>query len=282
MCGACARQVLLGVVLATHCASYLSCWLLILLEPAVCAQVSATMQIPLSYAEAIIGAAGNNINFLRKTSGAAVTVTESVASGGQLEMTVEVRGSAPQVHTAQQLIEVSCCLGASLHMKTFREAACGGPHIRGALHWLHFSAKRCCFWEAVAHTVADGSTGPGGGSARVDPRQSAGMLLLSLWVLLHCPHGPLAGAPGALHLAGLVLLLCLQGFMNSFNEYPSSAAPGHTGSEPGRGGAYEPGRGGAYEAGRAGGSEQSETPAFHGNVGYGAYPSGSGAVFRGF
>lgn len=65
------------------------------------------MQIPLAYAEAIIGAAGNNINFLRKTSGAAVTVTESVSSGGQLEMTVEVRGSAPQVHTAQQLIEVS-------------------------------------------------------------------------------------------------------------------------------------------------------------------------------
>ncbi|CAI5989497.1 unnamed protein product [Closterium sp. NIES-65] len=69
-------------------------------------QVSATMQIPLSYVDAIIGPNGTNIVFLRRTSGAAVTIQESRGAGGQPEMTVEVRGSATQVQTAQQLIEV--------------------------------------------------------------------------------------------------------------------------------------------------------------------------------
>ncbi|GJP65490.1 hypothetical protein CLOP_g22376 [Closterium sp. NIES-67] len=68
-------------------------------------QVSATMQIPLSYVDAIIGPNGTNIVFLRRTSGAAVTIQESRGTGGQPEMTVEVRGSATQVQTAQQLIE---------------------------------------------------------------------------------------------------------------------------------------------------------------------------------
>ncbi|CAI5525688.1 unnamed protein product [Closterium sp. Naga37s-1] len=68
-------------------------------------QVSATMQIPLSYVDAIIGPNGTNIVFLRRTSGAAVTIQESRGAGGQPEMTVEVRGSATQVQTAQQLIE---------------------------------------------------------------------------------------------------------------------------------------------------------------------------------
>ncbi|CAI5987715.1 unnamed protein product [Closterium sp. NIES-64] len=68
-------------------------------------EVSATMQIPLSYVDAIIGPNGTNIVFLRRTSGAAVTIQESRGAGGQPEMTVEVRGSATQVQTAQQLIE---------------------------------------------------------------------------------------------------------------------------------------------------------------------------------
>lgn len=63
------------------------------------------MQIPLSYADAVIGAAGASISYIRRHSGAAVTIQESRGAPG--EMTVEIIGSASQVQTAQQLIQVS-------------------------------------------------------------------------------------------------------------------------------------------------------------------------------
>ncbi|CAI7838215.1 unnamed protein product [Closterium sp. NIES-54] len=87
-------------------------------------QVSATMQIPLSYVDAIIGPNGTNIVFLRRTSGAAVTIQESRGAGGQPEMTVEVRGSATQVQTAQQLIEgtVVCGCRADFLLLPFHSA----------------------------------------------------------------------------------------------------------------------------------------------------------------
>jgi polyribonucleotide nucleotidyltransferase len=62
------------------------------------------MQIPLSYADAVIGAAGASISYIRRHSGAAVTIQESRGAPG--EMTVEIIGSASQVQTAQQLIQV--------------------------------------------------------------------------------------------------------------------------------------------------------------------------------
>ena len=62
------------------------------------------MQIPLSYADAVIGAAGASISYIRRHSGAAVTIQESRGAPG--EMTVEMIGSASQVQTAQQLIQV--------------------------------------------------------------------------------------------------------------------------------------------------------------------------------
>jgi len=61
------------------------------------------MQIPLSYADAVIGAAGASISYIRRHSGAAVTIQESRGAPG--EMTVEIIGSASQVQTAQQLIQ---------------------------------------------------------------------------------------------------------------------------------------------------------------------------------
>ncbi|KAJ6828327.1 RNA-binding KH domain-containing protein PEPPER-like [Iris pallida] len=66
-------------------------------------QVTQTMQIPLSYAEDIIGVRGANIAYIRRTSGAALTVQE----GGGLpdEITVEIKGTSTQVQTAQQLIQ---------------------------------------------------------------------------------------------------------------------------------------------------------------------------------
>lgn len=60
------------------------------------------MQVPLSYADAVIGAAGASISYIRRHSGATISIQEGVPG----EMTVEITGSASQVQTAQQLIKV--------------------------------------------------------------------------------------------------------------------------------------------------------------------------------
>ncbi|KAK6912380.1 K Homology domain, type 1 [Dillenia turbinata] len=66
------------------------------------------MQIPLSYAEDIIGIGGANIGYIRRSSGAILTVQES--RGLPDEITVEIKGSSTQVQMAQQLIQefISC------------------------------------------------------------------------------------------------------------------------------------------------------------------------------
>lgn len=67
-------------------------------------QVTQTMQIPLSYAEDIIGVGGTNIAFIRRNSGAILTIQES--RGLPDEITVEIKGTSSQVQMAQQLIQV--------------------------------------------------------------------------------------------------------------------------------------------------------------------------------
>ncbi|CAA0822883.1 Flowering locus K homology domain [Striga hermonthica] len=66
-------------------------------------QVTQQMQIPLSYADAVIGTQGSSISYIRRVSGATVTVQETKGVPG--EMTVEISGTASQVQTAQQLIQ---------------------------------------------------------------------------------------------------------------------------------------------------------------------------------
>lgn len=66
-------------------------------------QVTQQMQVPLSYADAVIGTSGANISYIRRLSGATVTIQETRGVPG--EMTVEINGSASQVQTAQQLIQ---------------------------------------------------------------------------------------------------------------------------------------------------------------------------------
>lgn len=68
-------------------------------------QISQTvqMQIPLAYAEDIIGIGGSNIAYIRRTSGAILTVQES--RGLPDEITVEIKGTSSEVQTAQQLIQ---------------------------------------------------------------------------------------------------------------------------------------------------------------------------------
>ncbi|KAI3669187.1 hypothetical protein L6452_40413 [Arctium lappa] len=52
------------------------------------------MQIPPSYVDVVIGIAGSNISYIRRASGATVTVQET--RGVPREMTVEVNGTASQ------------------------------------------------------------------------------------------------------------------------------------------------------------------------------------------
>lgn len=66
-------------------------------------QVTQHMQIPLAYADAVIGTAGANISYIRRASGATITIQESKGMPG--EMTVEINGTATEVQTAQQLIQ---------------------------------------------------------------------------------------------------------------------------------------------------------------------------------
>ncbi|CAL0301809.1 unnamed protein product [Lupinus luteus] len=71
--------------------------------PSVVTQITQQMQIPLSYADAVIGTAGASISYIRRASGATVTIQETRGVPG--EMTVEISGTASQVQTAQQLIQ---------------------------------------------------------------------------------------------------------------------------------------------------------------------------------
>ncbi|KAK2365211.1 flowering locus K proteiny domain [Trifolium repens] len=71
--------------------------------PSIVTQVIQQMQVPLSYADAVIGTAGTNISYIRRASGATVTIQETRGVPG--EMTVEISGTASQVQTAQQLIQ---------------------------------------------------------------------------------------------------------------------------------------------------------------------------------
>ena len=63
-----------------------------------------TVQIPLVYADAVIGISGANISYICHASGATIAIQETRGVPG--EMTGEINGSASQVQTAQQLIQV--------------------------------------------------------------------------------------------------------------------------------------------------------------------------------
>ncbi|KAM2567634.1 hypothetical protein TB1_009983 [Malus domestica] len=71
--------------------------------PGMVTQITKQLQIPLSYADAVIGTAGASISYIRRASGATVTIQETRGVPG--EMTVEISGSAPEVQAAQQLIQ---------------------------------------------------------------------------------------------------------------------------------------------------------------------------------
>ncbi|KAK6915392.1 K Homology domain, type 1, partial [Dillenia turbinata] len=67
--------------------------------PSVITQVTQQIQIPLSYADAVIGTAGASISYIRRASGATVTIQETRGVPG--EMTVEINGTATQNFMAE-------------------------------------------------------------------------------------------------------------------------------------------------------------------------------------
>ncbi|KAL6585542.1 hypothetical protein OROMI_002186 [Orobanche minor] len=67
-------------------------------------QIAQTMQVPLAYAEDLIGVQGANIDYIRRSSGAVLSVQES--TGLPEEITVEIKGTSSQVQAAQQLIQI--------------------------------------------------------------------------------------------------------------------------------------------------------------------------------
>ena len=67
-------------------------------------QLTQHMQVPLIYADYVMGTNSATISYIRRSSGATVTVQETRGVPG--EMTVEINGTAVQVQGAQQLIQV--------------------------------------------------------------------------------------------------------------------------------------------------------------------------------
>ncbi|XP_057741233.1 flowering locus K homology domain-like [Arachis stenosperma] len=72
-------------------------------QQSVANKVTQHMQIPLTYADAVIGASGSNISYIRRASGASITIQETRGIPG--EMTVEISGTASQIQAAQQLVQ---------------------------------------------------------------------------------------------------------------------------------------------------------------------------------
>ncbi|TKY62385.1 Flowering locus K-likey domain [Spatholobus suberectus] len=72
-------------------------------QQSVVTKVTQHMQIPLSYADAVIGASGSNISYIRRASGASITIQETRGVPG--EMTVEISGTSSQIQAAQQLVQ---------------------------------------------------------------------------------------------------------------------------------------------------------------------------------
>ncbi|ESW19181.1 hypothetical protein PHAVU_006G103100 [Phaseolus vulgaris] len=95
--------------------------------PSVVTQITQQMQIPLSYADAVIGTAGASISYIRRASGATVTIQE--ARGVPGEMTVEISGTASQVQTAQQLIQNFMAEAAAAAGGAPAQPQAGGPAV---------------------------------------------------------------------------------------------------------------------------------------------------------
>lgn len=68
-----------------------------------CLKVKKKMQVPIFYAEAVIGPSGERIEYIRRTSRSSILINDSLEG----IMSIEITGSAAtDVLTAEQLIKV--------------------------------------------------------------------------------------------------------------------------------------------------------------------------------
>ncbi|CAA6667257.1 unnamed protein product [Spirodela intermedia] len=97
-------------------------------------QVTEHMQIPLSYADAVIGISGSSISYIRRASGATITIQETTGVPG--EMTVEINGSASQVQTAQQLIQnfMAEAMGSAHNAASNQDQSYNSYHSQGSTY----------------------------------------------------------------------------------------------------------------------------------------------------
>ncbi|XP_020693869.1 RNA-binding KH domain-containing protein PEPPER [Dendrobium catenatum] len=118
-------------------------------------QVTQTMQIPLSYAEDIIGIGGDNIAYIRRTSGAVLTVQET--RGVPDEITVEIKGNASEVQKAQQIIQDFIAAHKGPAPSSYGSADTG---LRSS--YSHFGGSSYSSSLSAASLSGYGSTGLGG------------------------------------------------------------------------------------------------------------------------
>ncbi|PKU81905.1 KH domain-containing protein [Dendrobium catenatum] len=129
--------------------------LLVLLSLLLNLHVTQTMQIPLSYAEDIIGIGGDNIAYIRRTSGAVLTVQET--RGVPDEITVEIKGNASEVQKAQQIIQDFIAAHKGPAPSSYGSADTG---LRSS--YSHFGGSSYSSSLSAASLSGYGSTGLGG------------------------------------------------------------------------------------------------------------------------
>ena len=105
-------------------------------------EVTANMAVPVAYTDAIIGVHGANIEYLRRTSGANVSIHESVsASSGQAELTVEIKGTTQQVQTAEQLLQSYMAAGPTSAQPTGAYQAAAAAAQPAAASYASYAAQ---------------------------------------------------------------------------------------------------------------------------------------------
>lgn len=129
-------------------------------------QVTQHMQIPLLYADAVIGANGATISYIRRASGATVTIQESRGAPG--DMTVEINGTSSQVQAAQQLIQNFMSEAAAAAAAASAPAQTGGSteQAYSTQGYNSYAAPTSMYGSppsATGHASQAGAYGYGGG-----------------------------------------------------------------------------------------------------------------------
>ncbi|KAH7426354.1 hypothetical protein KP509_11G098000 [Ceratopteris richardii] len=114
-------------------------------------QVTQCMQVPLSYADTIIGIGGANLSSFQTASGATINVQE--AAGCPQEMNIELQGSSFQVQTAVQLIQNSITM--NVPSATSDAVAQPGAAMYSTLHSNSYTPLSDSMYTTASSTSAN-------------------------------------------------------------------------------------------------------------------------------